>query len=118
LNGWVTVTNKAGTTFKDTALKLVAGDVHRVREEVKRIADVILCVEEAVEEGQFKKEYVYDDIPSWWWYGSDWSDTSEKKVDVMLNFNNSEENNLGIPLLKGTVRVFTNDKEGKLQIIG
>ncbi|MCK4491462.1 MAG: hypothetical protein KAU03_02480, partial [Candidatus Altiarchaeales archaeon] len=30
LNGWVTVTNNAGTTFKDTSLKLVAGDVHRV----------------------------------------------------------------------------------------
>jgi hypothetical protein len=155
LNGWVTVTNNAGTTFNDTALKLVAGDVHRVREEVKRIADVILCVEEAVEGGQFEeealfeyhmydlqrrttlknneqkqisllevtdvdveKEYVYDDIPRWWWYGYDWSDTSEKKVDVMLNFNNSEGNNLGIPLPKGTVRVFTNDKEGKLQFIG
>ena len=36
----------------------------------------------------------------------------------MLNFNNSVENNLGIPLPKGTVRVFTNDKEGKLQFIG
>ncbi len=65
-----------------------------------------------------EKEYVYDDIPRWWWYGGDWSDTSEKKVDVMLNFNNSKGNNLGIPLPKGTVRVFTNDREGKLQFIG
>jgi len=32
-------------------------------------------------------------------------------VDVMLNFNNSAKNNLGIRLPKGTVRVFTNDKE-------
>jgi hypothetical protein len=61
---------------------------------------------------------VYDDIRGWWWYGDDCSDTSEKKVDVMLNFNNSEGNNLGIPLPKGTVRVFTNDKAGKLQFIG
>ena len=36
----------------------------------------------------------------------------------MLNFNNSEENNLGIPLLEGTVRVFEDDREGKLQFIG
>ncbi len=36
----------------------------------------------------------------------------------MLNFINSEGNNLGIPLPKGTVRVFTNDKAGKLQFIG
>jgi hypothetical protein len=34
LNGWVTVTNNAGTAFKNTSLKLVAGDVHRVRDEI------------------------------------------------------------------------------------
>jgi len=154
LNGWVTVTNNAGTTFKDTALKLVAGDVHRAPEEV---VEWVICREKVaapgasqfVEEALFeyhmydlqrrttlknneqkqisllevtdvdaKKEYVYEDIPSWWWYGKDWSDTSEKKVDVMLNFNNSKENNLGIPLPEGTVRVFKEDGEGKLQFIG
>ena len=154
LNGWVTVTNNAGTTFKDTALKLVAGDVHRAPEEV---VEWVIAREEVAaprasqfeEEALFEyhmydlqrrttlknneqkqisllevtdvdveKEYVYDDIPRWWWYGGDWSDTGEKKVDVMLNFNNSEGNNLGIPLPKGTVRVFTNDKAGKLQFIG
>ena len=156
LNGWVTVTNNAGTTFKDTALKLVAGDVHRAPEEV--VEWVIASEEEltaAPRASQFEeetlfeyhmydlqrrttlknneqkqislleatdvaveKEYVYDDIPRWWRYGYDWSDTGEKKVDVMLNFNNSEGNNLGIPLPKGAVRVFTNDKAGKLQFIG
>ncbi len=30
LTGWVTVDNKAGTTFKDAHLKLVAGELHRV----------------------------------------------------------------------------------------
>ncbi|MBN2251704.1 MAG: DUF4139 domain-containing protein [Candidatus Altiarchaeota archaeon] len=65
-----------------------------------------------------EKEYVYDDISSFWWYGSRWSDAGEKKVDVMLNFENSPENNLGIPLPKGTVRVFKEDSEGKLQFIG
>ncbi len=155
LNGWVTVTNKAGTTFNDTALKLVAGDVHRAPEEV---VEWVMAIEEGLEApgaSQFEeealfeyhmydlpgritlknneqkqipllevtdvdaeKEYVYDDIPCWWWYGDDWSDTSEKKVGVMLNFNNSKENNLGIPLPKGSVRVFTNDREGKLQFIG
>ncbi|MEA2053400.1 MAG: hypothetical protein U9O90_11415, partial [Euryarchaeota archaeon] len=154
LNGWVTVTNNAGTTFNDTALKLVAGDVHRAPEEV---VEWVIAREEVAAPGasQFEeealfeyhmyalsrrttlknneqkqislleatdvdveKEYVYDDIPRWWWYGSNWSDTSEKKVEVMLNFNNSEGNNLGTPLPAGTVRVFTNDKAGKLQFIG
>jgi hypothetical protein len=155
LNGWVTVTNNAGTTFKDTALKLVAGDIHRAREEVawEKTIDYAPTMapgaSQFVEEALFEyhmydlqrrttlknneqkqislleapdvdveKEYVYEDIRDWWWYGSGWSETGEKKVNVMLNFDNSEENNLGIPLPKGTVRVFKEDSEGKLQFIG
>jgi hypothetical protein len=154
LNGWVTVTNNAGTTFKNTSLKLVAGDVHRVRDEIFYTTPVYRETQaprasQFEEEALFEyhmydlqrrttlknneqkqislleatdvdveKEYVYDDIRKWWGYGGDWSDTGEKKVDVWLNFNNSAKNNLGIPLPKGTVRVFTNDKEGKLQFIG
>jgi len=34
LRGWVTVTNESGATFKDAKLKLVAGDVHQVEEEM------------------------------------------------------------------------------------
>lgn len=33
LAGWVTIDNKSGASYKDAKLKLVAGDVHRVREE-------------------------------------------------------------------------------------
>jgi hypothetical protein len=32
LDGWVTVTNNSGTSFKRASLKLVAGDLHRVRD--------------------------------------------------------------------------------------
>jgi len=64
-----------------------------------------------------EKEYIYDDL-SGWYYGGSWSDASEKKVKVMLNFDNSEKNNLGIPLPKGTVKVFKKDSAGKLQFIG
>jgi hypothetical protein len=32
LDGWVTVTNSSGTSFKQASLKLVAGDLHRVGE--------------------------------------------------------------------------------------
>jgi hypothetical protein len=33
LDGWVTVTNSSGTSFKQASLKLVAGDLHRVRDD-------------------------------------------------------------------------------------
>lgn len=34
LNGWVTLNNNSGTAYRNAELKLVAGDVNRVREEV------------------------------------------------------------------------------------
>ncbi len=41
-----------------------------------------------------------------------------EKVSVYLEIENSQKNNLGIPLPKGTVRVYKADKEGSLQFIG
>ena len=64
-----------------------------------------------------KKEYVYDDMSGWWWYGSDYSG-AEKNIDVYLKFKNSESNNLGLPLPAGIIRVFKEDSEGMLQFIG
>jgi hypothetical protein len=34
LNGWVTLTNRSGTSYPDARLQLVAGDVNRVKEEM------------------------------------------------------------------------------------
>jgi hypothetical protein len=36
LTGWVTIDNKSGGTYRDAALKLVAGDVNRARDEPTR----------------------------------------------------------------------------------
>lgn len=36
LNGWVTLTNRSGTSYRDARLQLVAGDVNRVRDEIER----------------------------------------------------------------------------------
>ncbi len=36
LSGWVTLDNRSGATFRNVRLKLVAGDVHRVREDLER----------------------------------------------------------------------------------
>ena len=38
LNGWVTLTNTSGTAYPSARLQLVAGDVNRVREEMKLAA--------------------------------------------------------------------------------
>ncbi|HEV8713219.1 MAG TPA: DUF4139 domain-containing protein, partial [Candidatus Binatia bacterium] len=41
-----------------------------------------------------------------------------EKVSVRLEIENSQKNNLGMPLPKGTVRVYKADKDGSLQFIG
>ena len=42
----------------------------------------------------------------------------KQKVSVSLEIDNAQKNNLGIPLPKGTVRVYKADKDGSLQFIG
>ncbi|MGH7964512.1 MAG: DUF4139 domain-containing protein, partial [Candidatus Binatia bacterium] len=41
-----------------------------------------------------------------------------QKVSVYLEIENAQKNNLGLPLPKGTIRVYKADKEGSLQFIG
>ncbi len=50
-----------------------------------------------------------------------WHQSSERlksKVSVFLEFMNSKKGNLGMPLPKGTMRVYQEDNLGKLQFIG
>jgi len=44
--------------------------------------------------------------------------TSNQKVGVFLDFVNSEQNGLGMPLPKGVVRVYKRDEDGAQQFIG
>ena len=43
---------------------------------------------------------------------------NKQKVGVFLELENSKKNNLGMPLPKGTVRVYKEDKDGSLQFVG
>ena len=142
-DGMVTLSNYSGTTYNDAELKLVAGDVHLVPEVVLKDIPQSLAVEEVagrdgpafVEEELFeyhlydlqrpttirnsqqkqigllsatgvplKKLYVFDGIDG----GS---------VQVWTEFVNDEESSFGVPLPKGTVRIFKPDSEGSLQFI-
>ncbi|HEX6530474.1 MAG TPA: DUF4139 domain-containing protein, partial [Burkholderiales bacterium] len=49
LNGWVTLTNQSGTAYPNAKLQLVAGDVNRVRDEV-RVAKAMLAQRAAAAE--------------------------------------------------------------------
>lgn len=69
------------------------------------------------------KLFVYDGGSAYRFYGYQITDpnygkTSNTKVAVMIEFKNSEANKLGIPLPKGTLRVYKADADGGHQFIG
>lgn len=65
------------------------------------------------------KVYTYSGALQNWYYYDAWQGlSSNKKVAVNLEFKNSKENGLGIPLPKGTVKVYKADIDKTLQFIG
>ncbi|MEW6585530.1 MAG: DUF4139 domain-containing protein [Nitrospirota bacterium] len=156
LSGWVTIDNKSGTTFRNAKLKLVAGDVNRVRDEYEyrdkmlRVAEIAgkaaspqfreeeffeyhiysLDRRATIKENQtkqiglvnaaaipVKKELVYYGA-AYYYYSSHGEAITNQKVGVFIEIENKKENNLGIPLPKGTVRVYKHDSEQSLQFVG
>jgi hypothetical protein len=54
-----------------------------------------------------------------YYYRSSYGEIGQKlKVGVFVEFENKEESNLGMPLPKGVVRVYKNDKSGNAQFVG
>lgn len=155
LSGWVTLTNQSGTTYRNARLQLVAGDVNRVREDVRFRRD--LRVEEAMvkaaapamaeeslfeyhlytlqrpttlKENQTKQVALLDaaGVPlrkeyrlngNSYYYQGPYGDLGRKeKVAVFVEFANRKDAHLGMPLPKGVVRVYKQDRSGQPQFIG
>jgi hypothetical protein len=156
LSGWVTIDNKSGATYKDAKIKLVAGDVNRVREEPE-YKDKMLRMAKAeampaapqFKEEEFFEYHIYtlqrpstikenqtkqislvtaDSIPvrkellyrgaTYYYYNRSGEAITNQKIGVFIEIENKKAHNLGIPLPKGTVRVYKQDSEGSLQFVG
>lgn len=155
LTGWVTIDNKSGAAYRNALLKLVAGDIHRVQQEMKDyVARGKVAAKETASAPQFKEEsffeyhlytldrrttikdnqtkqmtlldasripirklFIFPGVPAY--YYSRYDQRSDKqKIGVFLEVENAKKNNLGMPLPKGTVRVYKEDNNGSLQFIG
>ena len=62
LTGWVTITNQSGATYKDAALKLVAGDVNRAgsRDDARKALESVARAASPVPERDFKSEGFFE----------------------------------------------------------
>lgn len=156
LSGWVTIDNKSGATYTNALLKLVAGDVNRVKDEHEykdkmlryAAAEAMPAAKQFREEEFFeyhlytlerpstiknnqikqislvsagevpvKKELLY--YGAQYYYRSSYGEKiSNQKIGVFIEIENRKEHNLGMPLPKGTVRVYKHDQEGSLQFVG
>jgi len=155
LSGWVTLTNQSGTTYRNARLQLVAGDVNRVRDELRLQRGMVMedamakaaapaMAEESLfeyhlytlqrpttlKENQTKQVALLDagGVPlrkeyrlngGSHYYQGRFGDLGEKlKVAVFVEFDNKKTAQLGMPLPKGVVRVYKQDRSGQPQFIG
>ena len=154
LIGWVTLNNTTGTSYENAKLKLVAGDVQRVQNEVTTVARYRAADKEDSNKKQFQEESFFEyhlytlDRPTslltseqkqvtlleahgvhvdkrlifygaeYYYRGHYGQVVSNQKVGVYLDIENKETNHMGMPLPKGTVRVYKADKSGSKQFIG
>jgi len=136
-------------------LKLVAGDVNRVKDEYEyrdkmlRLAEVAAKTEPQFKEEELFEYHIYtlqrpatikenqtkqislitaDNVPvkkellyygaRYYYYNQHGEAITNQKVGVFVEIDNKKENNLGITLPKGMVRVYKHDNEGSLQFVG
>lgn len=158
LSGWVTINNSSGATYREARLKLVAGDVNRVKERDEFdykpssnafAAEALQSRLAMFKEDSFseyhiytlqrtatlkdkqakqislinagnlaiKKEFIAEGRSDY--YSGPYAEfIKDRKASVYIEVENRKENNLGIPLPKGTVRVYKKDNEGSLQFAG
>ncbi len=154
LTSWVTLDNKSGATYKNAALKLIAGDVHKVQNQPQRQA-MRMFKSMAASSPQFteqsfaeyhlyalagkadlnnnetkqltlfnasevpvKKLFVFDSGAPVYYGGFNPGQNNPGKINVKLEMANTKENNLGMPMPKGKVRVYKKDKDGAMQFVG
>lgn len=140
LAGWVTVTNQSGATYPEAQLKLIAGDVHRVKQRwgerqimdqektladdrpgdfaEKAFADYHLYTLErptTLKDQETKQIELLgaQEVP----YRSEYiyEAAMDPKVQTFLVFRNAKESRLGMPLPAGRIRLMALDRDGEAE---
>lgn len=145
LNSWVTINNHSGKAFENTTLKLIAGDVNKVRESFYRKnyrydmmeADMMAgAAAPSFEEREFHDFHIYtlDQKVS---FANNQTkqlelyptqnvvaegiyeyNTFDSGVKSLIRFMNMQNQGLGKPLPKGKFKIYKADKDKNLEFIG
>lgn len=140
-SGWIQLSNNSGMDFFDSRLKLASGKVNRYA-EVHPLNEQIRLFAKAEEPNSAFEEHAFADYHA---YSIDRpvTITSEqtkqisflkmegaafrkfykveqgsKQVKVIIEFDNTEANKLGMPLPKGILKVYEQDRDGEMEFIG
>ena len=145
LSSWVSISNNSGATYEDARLKLVAGDIHRVRP--KKLIRREIPVQAELMEEELGRGFEERELFEYHLYELDgkttvnnaeikqialfptanvkvkklliynpWKNT--RKVSVIIEFTNAEKDGLGMPLPAGRVRVYKCDTDGAIEFVG
>lgn len=136
IKAWVNITNNSGTEYKDAGLKLIAGNVRftppyldnmQIRggrsNEISYLKDGSYIIQEnpffeyhmyslnnpvTLSNNENKQISLFEasgvKIQKKYFYSNKFN--SDKKVDVVVEFENKKQNNLGIPFPQGKFRVY------------
>jgi len=144
LAAWVSVDNRSGASYPEARLQLIAGDVNRIlpsapmMEERLAASAMRMKADVGFEEESFFEYHLYTlpypttvrdretkqialfsptrtPVKKLFEY-KPWQD--EKKIRIVIEFDNKEERGLGIPLPKGKVRTYKRDSRGGQQFVG
>lgn len=146
LNAWVSISNFSGASFPDAKIKLVAGNVNMVQNDDIEMGNVrMMMMDKSERSDQFKEKsffeyHMYDlqrpstiannevkqvslfeaadiSIKKKYLLKLGNNPVENKKVPVVVEFENKEKNHLGIPMPKGKVRLYKADG-GSAEFIG
>ena len=150
LNGWITINNNSGVSYKNAEITCLAGEVNRAPKEERMKRNMVLeksmvgssmdkVKEEAFSgyhiykipfketiENKQKKQIVFiekKEVP-YKQYGyavnKYFENYGEQKMVFknIVEIKNDEQNNMGIPLPAGVVRMYKKDKKGETHFVG
>jgi hypothetical protein len=141
LTGWVSIDNKCGATFENAKLKLVAGSLNRApaprpayRKSNEMVGDATISSYMIQERGLFEY-HLYDlgrqvtiknnEVKQLSLLEADkvkaekiYTYRGGRNAEVSIKFENTVNNNMGMPLPEGVVRVMKKDKDGSFEFVG